>query len=455
MDPRHSLTACLLATVGRLCLAHTPWADLNSVVLLQAFNWESWHAGNDIGYKWYGIVQSQLDKAKNLGVTDMWLPPMSQSVAPQGYLPSQLCDLDNSAYGNQFELQRLINAMKEKGIRAMADIVINHRCGSTTDDQGRWNVFRGGGQDPEGSICSKLDWGPWAIVKGDQFSDGSGQNDPSGENYHAAPNIDHRNPAVQESLIGWMQWLRSDIGYSGFRFDFVKGYGAEFVGKYVEASNASWSVGELWNSMWYDEMGTTYNQDGHRQQLADWVDHTGGRSAIFDFTTKGILQQAAQTGEFWRLRDSNSKPPGMIGWYPQRAVTFIDNHDTGSTQNHWPFPNNRVAMGYAYILTHPGIPSIFWDHVMDWGQELHDEIGRLLQARRRAGVKVDSWANINQAEQELYFATIGDDRGEALKVKLGSRTDHEVPNGNDWEQVAYGNDYSVWVKNRLGVEMFI
>lgn len=37
-------------------------------------------------------------------------------------------------------------------------------------------------------------------------------------------------------------------------------------------------------------------------------------------------------GEFWRMRDSHGKPPGVIGWWPSRAVTFIDNHDTGSTQ---------------------------------------------------------------------------------------------------------------------------
>ena len=29
---------------------------------------------------------------------------------------------------------------------------------------------------------------------------------------------------------------------------------------------------------------------------------------------------------------------GVLGWWPSRAVTFLDNHDTGSTQAHWPFP---------------------------------------------------------------------------------------------------------------------
>jgi hypothetical protein len=35
-------------------------------------------------------------------------------------------------------------------------------------------------------------------------------------------------------------------------------------------------------------------------------------------------------------------------------VTFIANHDTDSTQQHWPFPPEGLEAGYAYILTHPG-----------------------------------------------------------------------------------------------------
>lgn len=49
-----------------------------------------------------------------------------------------------------------------------------------------------------------------------------------------------------------------------------------------------------------------------------------------------------------------NKAPGLIGWWPKMAVTFVDNHDTGSTQAHWPFPKDLVGLGYAYILTHPG-----------------------------------------------------------------------------------------------------
>lgn len=42
--------------------------------------------------------------------------------------------------------------------------------------------------------------------------------------------------------------------------------------------------------------------------------------------------QALERCEYWRLSDQKGKPPGVIGWWPSRAVTFIENHDTGSTQ---------------------------------------------------------------------------------------------------------------------------
>lgn len=52
----------------------------------------------------------------------MWLPPPSQSVAPQGYLPGRLYDL-NTPYGSKDELKALTAALRQAGIKSMADIV--------------------------------------------------------------------------------------------------------------------------------------------------------------------------------------------------------------------------------------------------------------------------------------------------------------------------------------------
>ena len=42
------------------------------------------------------------------------------------------------------------------------------------------------------------------------------------------------------------------------------------------------------------------------------------------------MQEAVRNVEYWRLSDKDGKPPGLMGWWPGRAVTFLDNHDTGA-----------------------------------------------------------------------------------------------------------------------------
>ena len=60
------------------------------------------------------------------------------------------------------------------------------------------------------------------------------------------------------------------------------------------------------------------------------------------------------------------------------------NHDTGSTLNHWPFPWNHLHEGYAYILTHPGTLTVFYDHFFADG--LGDSIRELIKIRTRNGL---------------------------------------------------------------------
>lgn len=37
-----------------------------------------------------------------------------------------------------------------------------------------------------------------------------------------------------------------------------------------------------------------------------------------------------QRKEYWRLKDGKGNPPGLLGWWPSRSVTFLENHDTVS-----------------------------------------------------------------------------------------------------------------------------
>lgn len=75
--------------------------------------------------------------------------------------------------------------------------------------------------------------------------------------------------------------------------------------------------------------GLEYDQNEPRQRLCNWLDKASG-CTLFDFVTKGIISEAVRHCQYWRLRDSQGKQPGLLGWWPSRAVTFLDNHDTGA-----------------------------------------------------------------------------------------------------------------------------
>ena len=91
------------------------------------------------------------------------------------------------------------------------------------------------------------------------------------------------------------------------------------------------------------------------EEMERFVDaHFRGHPGVLTLTASDGNQFAAYEAR----GDGSGKAAGMIGWMPEKAVTFIDNHDTGSTQALWPFPSDKVMQGYAYILTHPGVPCI-------------------------------------------------------------------------------------------------
>ncbi|MBA0744022.1 hypothetical protein Gogos_006664 [Gossypium gossypioides] len=334
-------------------------------ILCQGFNWES-HKSR----RWYMELKEKASEISSLGFTVIWLPPPTESVSPEGYMPKDLYNL-NSRYGTIDELKELVKSLHEVGIKVLGDVVLNHRCAHFKNQNGVWNIFGG-----------RLNWDDRAVVADDPHFQGRG-NKSSGDNFHAAPNIDHSQEFVRKDLKEWLGWLREEIGYDGWRLDFVRGFWGGYVKDYLEASEPYFAVGEYWDSLSYTYGEMDHNQDSHRQRIVDWINATNGTAGAFDVTTKGILHSALERCEYWRLSDQKGKPPGVVGWWPSRAVTFIENHDTGSTQGHWRFPGGKEMQGYAYILTHPGTPAVFYDHIFSHHRS---EIANLISVRNRNGI---------------------------------------------------------------------
>jgi alpha-amylase len=389
-------------------------------IVLQGFHWDSHRGASDPagGHKsWYRILREAAGVIREAGFTWVWFPPSSDSLAPQGYIPRRWHKLD-SPYGTEAELRAAIEAIGP--VRAMADVVLNHRVGAHTP-----------GADFEDPPFPD---NRAAIARDDSSGVGTGNHD-TGEHHPAGRDLDHTNDGVRSAIKGYLQRLRA-VGFKGWRYDLVKGFHGRFVGEYNEASAPELSIGEFF--------------DGDRQKVTNWLDATGGRSTAFDFSTRYLLYDALMRDDFHGLRTTHhgrSVPGGLLGLWPSRAVTFLDNHDTEARREHEPyhsdgtrhFPGARVDMGHAYLLTHPGVPCVFWPHFFDWGAPTRRRLAELLKVRKSMGLHSRSHLDIYEAKRGLYAAQV-DGR---VAVKLGSQSWHP---GGGWHLAVDGEHFAVWVR---------
>jgi alpha-amylase len=193
------------------------------------------------------------------------------------------------------------------------------------------------------------------------------------------------------------------------------------------------------------------------------VDHLKSSSCVFDFTTQFTLKNNKGQYRNWYAFDNGL---GMMGdntdgmpW-KQRAVTFLENHDTGyrtdedgnpqkdhdkdSFLNGW-----EVEQGYAYILTHPGVPSVYWKHYFDWGKNLRERIKALINARKVAGVHAGSvlYVQQNAKAKNVYAARVAGSKGDLYVRVGGSDADWQpsASNYKDYREYAWGDGWKVWV----------
>ncbi len=390
--------------------------ETSSAVMLQGFHWYADSYWLNLPKGWWGKLAEKAPEVGAAGFDMIWFPPVSRG----SYYPTEWYDLD-SQWGKKEVLIEAVRAMKAHGVSPVADIVLNHRNG-TLD----WADF------------TSPDWPTTAVVKDDEWQGMKSPNYDEGQGDHGCRDLDHNNDLVREDAKVFLRWLRYTIGFDGWRYDMVKGYRPERVRDYNAASGPGFSVGEYY--------------DTNRQLLVDWVDGTGSgdksdASTIFDFTTRYSLVAAVE-GERYDFLNDNGRPSGVMGWWPAKAVTFVENHDTSPRdpqflQNASHEYRVQRQMGYAYILTHPGTPSVFWPHFFDWGAEYRAKLQSLINIRKSAGVTAVSPVQILAAYNELYAAMVTG-QNKYVVLKLGRNWGWEP--GPGWNLEASGERWAVWTQ---------
>ncbi|KAK5936972.1 hypothetical protein PMZ80_010721 [Knufia obscura] len=397
-----------------------------------------------------------LPELKALGITSIWIPPACKASNPMdnGYAIYDLYDLGEfdakgsvaTKWGTKQELQRLCEEARKQGIGIIFDAVLNHRAAADAseemeavrvDFQDRtkevdkrpstivgWTKFNYDARRGKYSRLkynkdhfSGIDWDDKAKQKSiyklvGTRSDGSkkgwAQDVARSENgnydYLMCADVDFGSSEVREDVKNWGRWLLEELpGVSGIRLDAIKHYSAgfqkEFLDHVKQAADAEggdfFLVGEYW----------LQNSRG----LSKHIDKTfGGQLHMFDVKLLYNFHNIS-TGLIKDLRYVFSG--SLVELQPNRAVTFVTNHDTQEEQS-LAAPVEPWFIPHAYtliLLRRAGHPCVFWGDVFGTSgpqprlPACGGRLMRLVKARQlfAYGEQTDDSSSISSAMKSL------------------------------------------------------
>ncbi len=403
-------------------------ASAQSEVMLQGFYWDSYS-----DTKWTKLEKQADELARYFDL--IWVPNSGYcgDYNNMGYMPLYYFN-QNSSFGTEAELRSMISTFKEKGLGTIADIVINHH------NTNGWfsfpaETYNGVTYQLQSTDICKNDDGGSALEEATAKGVSLSANNDTGTDWDGCRDLDHQSANVNKIVKAYLSFLLDDIGYTGFRYDMVKGYSASYTAEYNTASKPAFSVGECW-----DGSGTIKN----------WIDGTKVNgvptSSAFDFQFRYRVRDAINQNNWTNLAGNASDTGGYPLIYQEAyrpyAVTFVENHDTEkrANDNQDPIKADTLAAN-AYLLAMPGVPCVFLKHWLN----AKGDIKRMIEARRLAGITNTSTYE-QVASSQLYYAvkTTGT-KGSLICVVGKTPAAYTAP--TDYKLLCSGSDYRYYINS--------
>ena len=332
-------------------------------VMLQTFYWDCPRIEKK-EFKWWKHVTKQIPALAEAGFTSLWLPPVHKAANlggfSMGYDPYDYYDLGEfdqketlpTWFGTKKELLKLIETAHSHGLSLIADVVINHNSGADESEvnpltgQERWTLFK-----PKSEKFPR-NWECFHPSMYESWDEGT---------FGDMPDLSHRNPYVYAEILKLTRWLIEEINFDGFRYDYVKGYGANTITaiqeyRYMRDGEpfSPYGVAEFW---------------GDAQSIEHWVDLANFSNTnpvdAFDFPLREMLKALCDQYGF-SLRNLETWE-SVLQKQPQTTVTFVENHDLRDEGR--PIINDKL-LAYSFILTHEGYPCVFWQDYFNYNLAL-------------------------------------------------------------------------------------
>ena len=409
-------------------------------VMMQYFEWYL-----NCNKNLWNTVKKKGEELSRLGITAIWLPPAYKGIGGEnevGYGVYDLYDLGEfdqkgsiaTKYGTKDEYLDAIVGLQQSGLDVYADIVLNHKMGADklqtikavkcnwedhTKEEGEeetvkvWTKFTFPGRNHK---YSDFEWN-WTHFSGIDYNSRTNEialyklknktwqmdvdKEHGNYDYLMGADIDFSNQEVIDECMKWGKWYLALTGVNGFRFDAVKHIESNFIRDFIREMNAYYdknlfSVGEYWNA--------------NVNELKNYIERTEGEISLFDVPLHYNFYQASNSNGEYDL--SKILDNTLMKENPERAVTFVDNHDTqpGQALQSW-IPSWFKEIAYSIILLRrEGYPCIFYG---DYYGIQHDNIEPmenlktllLLRRDRAYGEQVDYFDDKNI----IGFTRLGDD----------------------------------------------
>ncbi len=306
-------------------------------------------------------VKQHLDYIKDLGMTAVWFTPIFENdMSPEygayhGYAATDMYKVDRR-YGSNEEYKALIEAVHDKGMKVIMDMIHNHigdkhwwmsdlPTNDWVHDIERYGTtnYRGAAiSDPYASTADKE-----RLLKGWFVPE--------------MPDLNQHNELLADYLIQNTLWWIEYSGIDGIRMDTHfypdKDYMARWAKEVMEAYPTFNIVGEAWlknvpaEAYWqYDEPGTDDGYNSHLPSLTDFPWNAAVRTAFnepFGWET-GLSRIYYLLSQDFLYSD------------PHGNVIFLDNHDMGRIFETVGKNEQHFRMAYAFLMTSRGIPQVYY-----------------------------------------------------------------------------------------------
>ena len=311
-----------------------------------------------------GVI-SKLDYLQNLGITGIWLMPVHPSQSYHKYDVADYYDID-PAYGTMEDMDTLLAACEERGIKVILDLVLNHTANNHPWFLEACDYLRGlpEGAEPSVDECPYVDYYYFSRQQDVCYYQVPGSTDwyYEGKFSPDMPDLNHASQAVRSDIRAIMQfWL--DKGVHGFRLDAVKEFYSGNAPANVEV--LSW-IQETARSIKPDVymVGEAWDGFGALQQY-----YESGLTSFFAFpfgTGDGkivkVLRAAGRESEVTTYANALEQADSAYhAIHPEYIdAPFLSNHDVGRIMGFVNRDVNKAKLGGAMNIFMSGSCFIYY-----------------------------------------------------------------------------------------------